>query len=167
RQGEHGVKQRAVPRHELGRYGGEREGLQEDRHGRAQNPRPQYGGDDDHQAHLAESRGDVFFFSSRRRHTRSKRDWSSDVCSSDLDGRQISLTPGVSVAYPRVKELIEGILASGLIYMNSHAVDFRTPALRPYLEKRSEERRVGKECRSRVAAYHRTKTTIRLTRADN
>src|SRR5699024_11599986 len=28
----------------------------------------------------------VFFFSSRRRHSRSKRDWSSDVCSSDLDG---------------------------------------------------------------------------------
>src|SRR5207249_12075898 len=27
-----------------------------------------------------------FFFSSRRRHTRSKRDWSSDVCSSDLEG---------------------------------------------------------------------------------
>src|SRR5699024_11310681 len=27
-----------------------------------------------------------FFFSSRRRHTRSKRDWSSDVCSSDLSG---------------------------------------------------------------------------------
>src|SRR5699024_11331932 len=27
-----------------------------------------------------------FFFSSRRRHTRSKRDWSSDVCSSDLVG---------------------------------------------------------------------------------
>src|SRR5699024_11267306 len=26
----------------------------------------------------------AFFFSSRRRHTRSKRDWSSDVCSSDL-----------------------------------------------------------------------------------
>src|SRR5699024_6034150 len=29
-----------------------------------------------------------FFFSSRRRHTRSKRDWSSDVCSSDLGGEQ-------------------------------------------------------------------------------
>src|SRR5699024_11361031 len=28
-----------------------------------------------------------FFFSSRRRHTRSKRDWSSDVCSSDLTAR--------------------------------------------------------------------------------
>src|SRR5699024_4847913 len=31
-----------------------------------------------------------FFFSSRRRHTRSKRDWSSDVCSSDLPGPQIA-----------------------------------------------------------------------------
>src|SRR5207249_5204877 len=29
-----------------------------------------------------------FFFSSRRRHTRSKRDWSSDVCSSDLSRRE-------------------------------------------------------------------------------
>src|SRR5690349_22966253 len=28
-----------------------------------------------------------FFFSSRRRHTRSLRDWSSDVCSSDLAAR--------------------------------------------------------------------------------
>src|SRR5690349_23863397 len=28
-----------------------------------------------------------FFFSSRRRHTRSLRDWSSDVCSSDLGAR--------------------------------------------------------------------------------
>src|SRR6266496_1400831 len=31
--------------------------------------------------------GIIFFFSSRRRHTRSLRDWSSDVCSSDLDQR--------------------------------------------------------------------------------
>src|SRR5699024_11388654 len=30
------------------------------------------------------ARCSFFFFSSRRRHTRSKRDWSSDVCSSDL-----------------------------------------------------------------------------------
>src|SRR5436309_14366191 len=29
----------------------------------------------------------LFFFSSRRRHTRFSRDWSSDVCSSDLDPR--------------------------------------------------------------------------------
>src|SRR5216684_7374210 len=30
-----------------------------------------------------------FFFSSRRRHTRCSRDWSSDVCSSDLVGRAL------------------------------------------------------------------------------
>jgi 4-hydroxyphenylacetate 3-monooxygenase len=40
-----------------------------------------------------------------------------------------------TVAYPRVKELIESILASGLIYLNSHAVDFQTPELRPYLDR--------------------------------
>src|SRR5207249_9430694 len=35
----------------------------------------------------------AFFFSSKRRHTRSKRDWSSDVCSSDLtSGRWIHVT---------------------------------------------------------------------------
>src|SRR2546429_6174155 len=31
----------------------------------------------------------VFFFSSRRRHTRCSRDWSSDVCSSDLEEHKI------------------------------------------------------------------------------
>src|SRR2546421_9250717 len=30
----------------------------------------------------------IFFFSSRRRHTRSDRDWSSDVCSSDLEQKK-------------------------------------------------------------------------------
>src|SRR5690606_40443347 len=34
----------------------------------------------------------VFFFSSRRRHTRFSRDWSSDVCSSDLSGRGEEVT---------------------------------------------------------------------------
>jgi 4-hydroxyphenylacetate 3-monooxygenase len=40
-----------------------------------------------------------------------------------------------TIAYPRVKELTESILGSGLIYQNSHAIDFRTPELRPYLDK--------------------------------
>jgi 4-hydroxyphenylacetate 3-monooxygenase len=39
------------------------------------------------------------------------------------------------MAYPRIKEIIEQTLASGLIYINSHAVDFQTPDLRPYLDK--------------------------------
>src|SRR5690554_3992230 len=33
----------------------------------------------------------LFFFSSRRRHTRCGRDWSSDVCSSDLGGGKADL----------------------------------------------------------------------------
>src|SRR6266704_353113 len=37
----------------------------------------------------------MFFFSSRRRHTRSKRDWSSDVCSSDLRGVGLDAAGGV------------------------------------------------------------------------
>src|SRR5512132_4128044 len=40
-----------------------------------------------------------------------------------------------NVAYPRIKELIESFLASGLIYLNSHAVDFQIPELRPYLDR--------------------------------
>src|SRR5690349_23735426 len=40
----------------------------------------------------------VFFFSSRRRHTRSLRDWSSDVCSSDLLGN--ATCPGGSLNPP-------------------------------------------------------------------
>src|SRR5438874_646494 len=37
--------------------------------------------------HYVNCKGMSFFFSSRRRHTRSLRDWSSDVCSSDLEPR--------------------------------------------------------------------------------
>src|SRR6266508_4264330 len=39
-----------------------------------------------HLSRRKESKWIIFFFSSRRRHTRWPRDWSSDVCSSDLDG---------------------------------------------------------------------------------
>src|SRR5690606_41076846 len=39
-------------------------------------------------------RSSWFFFSSRRRHTRFSRDWSSDVCSSDLPGTPVSWPVG-------------------------------------------------------------------------
>src|SRR5438105_10893667 len=77
-----------------------------------------------------------FFFSSRRRHTRSTRDWSSDVCSSDL----LSLRPqrlSEFIGQDRVKESLR-------IYIDA-ALARREP--------RSEERRVGKECRSRWSPY--------------
>src|SRR5216683_5367851 len=45
----------------------------------------------------------LFFFSSRRRHTRSDRDWSSDVCSSDLDAtREIRRREGAARHTPIV-----------------------------------------------------------------
>jgi 4-hydroxyphenylacetate 3-monooxygenase len=40
-----------------------------------------------------------------------------------------------TIGYPRVKEIAESILGSALIYLNSHAVDFKTPELRPYLDR--------------------------------
>jgi 4-hydroxyphenylacetate 3-monooxygenase len=39
------------------------------------------------------------------------------------------------IAYPRIKEIAEQTISSGLIYLNSHAIDFKTPELRPYLDK--------------------------------
>src|SRR6266513_4369538 len=43
-----------------------------------------------------------FFFSSRRRHTRSKRDWSSDVCSSDLGGL-VAAAFGIAFGLPSIR----------------------------------------------------------------
>ena len=84
-----------------------------------------------------------FFFSSRRRHTRSLCDWSSDVCSSDL------VVVGVIVVWPTVVVIsvfrsVVGI--DGLVII---------PVLiNRQFDIRSEERRVGKECRSRWSPYH-------------
>src|SRR5215469_11558643 len=41
-----------------------------------------------------------FFFSSRRRHTRSLRDWSSDVCSSDLEVRLVRVDEAGECTHP-------------------------------------------------------------------
>src|SRR5216684_6523612 len=73
-----------------------------------------------------------FFFSSRRRHTRCSRDWSSDVCSSDLCRRCRCKTG------------------------HSYLADNRRAA-RSSAARGSEERRVGKECRSRWSPYHNKK----------
>jgi len=39
------------------------------------------------------------------------------------------------LAYPRIKEIAEQTISNGLIYLNSHASDFKTPELRPYLDR--------------------------------
>src|SRR5262245_65185778 len=78
-----------------------------------------------------------FFFSSRRRHTRCLSDWSSDVCSSDLGGG------ARRACEPHRREQGEEACC-GLRALE--ALGER--------ETRSEERRVGKECRSRWSPYH-------------
>ena len=40
-----------------------------------------------------------------------------------------------SIAYPKIKEIIENSLASALIYLPSSALDFKVPELRPYLDQ--------------------------------
>src|SRR5699024_11411030 len=92
-----------------------------------------------------------FFFSSRRRHTRSKRDWSSDVCSSDL--MTLALV-GSTNQNQRDRFLInqntveiqlvdDSHLLTGLLCQCSQVRTFCT------VNVRSEERRVGKERRHR------------------
>src|SRR5436305_7919565 len=57
----------------------------------------------------------MFFFSSRRRHTRCGRDWSSDVCSSDLVDRIVvaQATRGRGLARRLYDELIREALRTG------------------------------------------------------
>src|SRR6266508_1477570 len=45
-----------------------------------------------------------FFFSSRRRHTRWPRDWSSDVCSSDLQPEKLEPAPALAVSFTETLE---------------------------------------------------------------
>src|SRR5207249_6310335 len=95
------------------------------------------------------------FFSSRRRHTRSKRDWSSDVCSSDL----LSLT--VLIACQSRQASNENTRQLTREDFNRRAAEKFLPLfwredtnrddkIQPNelaVLWRSEERRVGKECR--------------------
>src|SRR5204863_1674635 len=97
-----------------------------------------------------------FFFSSRRRHTRSLRDWSSDVCSSDLKSSvrstrrsKLSTTYRDSKNYRRRRK--RRWWSSSLAIRCSCC---------PTKWVRSEERRVGKECRSRRGPYAEKKKIL-------
>src|SRR2546430_7199441 len=93
-----------------------------------------------------------FFFSSRRRHTRFDCDWSSDVCSSDL----IQARGGRELLYVESGDQPTICAASAWI---STRWDWSCCDMPPAMSSRltmprSEERRVGKECRSRWSPYH-------------
>src|SRR2546421_2142271 len=94
-----------------------------------------------------------FFFSSRRRHTRSDRDWSSDVCSSDLSPMILPLivyAVAIYAVYSRLR--LVGTDVGLIIAHTIMAVPFVFVTVTAAL--RSEERRVGKEGRSRGSPYH-------------
>src|SRR5258705_7966465 len=101
----------------------------------------------------------LFFFSSRRRNTRCLSDWSSDVCSSDLSASgEISGVPGYGGAgfFQVTATDSNGDSHTKVLYIGvggPTATPTRTPT-RSATPTRSEERRVGKECRSRWSPYH-------------
>src|SRR5690625_6122091 len=90
-----------------------------------------------------------FFFTSRRRHTRWPRDWSSDVCSSDLV--ELELTDygeemGFQMDAPP-SEVFTTFSVNGSVEQVDQLKE-------DYVWVRSEERRVGKEWRFGGSAEH-------------
>src|SRR5699024_11241409 len=90
-----------------------------------------------------------FIFSRRRRHTRSKRDWSSDVCSSDLlEGGKVgyggAYFAGQRIVGCAVLIQIPGNLVE--VAADPAVLGGQLPDSREQFIIRSEERRVGNEC---------------------
>src|SRR5699024_11903204 len=89
-----------------------------------------------------------FFFSSRRRHTRSKRDWSSDVCSSDLThrirftGRRMAMS-GFIRRYASNYAAVAGLVILLLVIVIALVAPFVYASPWDMVAARSEERRVG------------------------
>src|SRR3712207_9430957 len=88
------------------------------------------------------------FFSSRRRHTRYWRDWSSDVCSSDLFCALHKIAP-ITESFPisRVNDALEHLRGGKARYRIVLAVGDLAGGQTG--GQRSEERCVGEECRCR------------------
>src|SRR5438034_7074415 len=106
-------------------------------------------------------RTSVFFFSSRRRHTRSLCDWSSDVCSSDLfrpwvytDGLHAYLEELYVVPARRGHGLGRALLETAIETARDEGATHMELGTGEDDAVRSEERRVGKECRSRRWQHH-------------
>src|SRR5690348_17549924 len=105
-----------------------------------------------------------FFFSSRRRHTRWTGDWSSDVCSSDLCWPFVKWSSSLFIS--QIQCQFDGSLfpcewfGSNLGSNVTKSTDGKNES-----KNRSEERRVGKECRSRWSPYHEKKKKKKIESA--
>src|SRR5690625_7923220 len=104
----------------------------------------------------------LFVFSSRRRYTRWPRDWSSDVCSSDLMGY-------LQAAGPELYEQILFAVGSRdfQVQNQEHNPIFRLVReadMHSTSKDRSEERRVGKETRGRSSRSNEKKKLKTHTR---
>src|SRR5438876_3209225 len=97
-----------------------------------------------------------FFFSSRRRHTRWTGDWSSDVCSSDLGTGTYTKTIQAASDWfkPGAELLVDLGEVKNLAEVSVNGKPLGILWKTPYRVDRSEERRVGKECRSRWWGNH-------------
>src|SRR3712207_8905358 len=97
----------------------------------------------------------MILFSSRRRHTRYWRDWSSDVCSSDLDEVDGVVDDAEHPEAEHVELEQADRRAVVIVPLQDGAPLHASPLHRAHLDDgaRSEERRVGKECRSRWSPY--------------
>src|SRR5205085_6728323 len=103
-----------------------------------------------------------FFFSSRRRHTRFDCDWSSDVCSSDLAFHARRMRRAFEGSNRVVQVGVQSTSGKTL----ARARELATPdslGTLTAIHTRSEERRVGKEWRSRASPYHQKKDMISQT----
>src|SRR2546430_11748530 len=100
----------------------------------------------------------LFLFSSRRRHTIFDCDWSSDVCSSDLGiGRfyQIATKQAVQASTTESTNPVAACPPNHYAAPDDRQQYDIVQSIRTLtLLRRSEERRVGKECRSRWSPYH-------------
>src|SRR5205085_3461046 len=96
-----------------------------------------------------------FFFSSRRRHTRFDCDWSSDVCSSDLSART-SRPETVDTLWYHLPQAARFVQTGSILHLHY----FDNDPVTAFYPSRSEERRVGKECRSRLSLDHEKKNII-------
>src|SRR5699024_11762724 len=107
-----------------------------------------------------------FCFSRRRRHTRSKRDWSSDVCSSDLEiiqiRRHLHKYPELSFQEKETSQYIIDFYKDKNVSIdtnvgNGYGIVVTIKGKQP----RSEERRVGKESRTRWIGTEEKETKMR------